>query len=182
MVHLDLSGNNFNDGDALLIAAALRTNDRLKSLDLEGNDLTEEGVNALEGAIRDETSLNALSDSNHSCRIIGVSESFDTLHEDEDINRGFKIYNLLSKRHVVGNNSRHFERELPAGIDIGLVPFILAAISHYSLCTGEIASSCFGDDDSACVDVASPLSIMLELTKGWKVPEIIDQSARSQAL
>ena len=177
MVHLDLSGNNFNDEDALLIAAALRTNDTLKYLDLDGNDLTVVGLNALECAICDETDLNALSDSNHSCRIVGVTESFEVWHEDEDVNRGFKIYKLLSKRHAEGQNSRHFERELPSTeFDMRLVPFILAAIGHYSQCSREIDICCFGDGDS--IDVASPLSIMLELTKGWKLPEIIDQSSR----
>ena len=62
-----LTHNNLNDEDAVLIARALKHNTNLKYLYLYDNGFTEVGHIALCNAIYDLTSLNSLSDCNHTC-------------------------------------------------------------------------------------------------------------------
>ena len=62
---IDLDHNRLNDDDAILISQALKRNMNLKILDLEGNNLTSIGVKALLSCVFDSSSLNAISESNH---------------------------------------------------------------------------------------------------------------------
>ena len=60
-----LDHNRLNDDDAILILQALKRNTNLSHLDLERNNLTSIGVKALLTSVYDSSSLNALSESNH---------------------------------------------------------------------------------------------------------------------
>ena len=60
--------NNISNDDAVLLAAALKKNTHLESLDLK-NNITEEGHTKLQQAVYDPTSMNSIVDSNHSCRV-----------------------------------------------------------------------------------------------------------------
>jgi hypothetical protein len=62
---LSLHHNQLNDDDAILISHALKRNTNLKEIFLHSNNLTSIGVKALLTCVFDSSSLNALSESNH---------------------------------------------------------------------------------------------------------------------
>jgi hypothetical protein len=63
--YLSLHHNRLNDDDAILILQALKRNTNLTHLNLWGNNLTSTGVKALLTCVFDSSSLNAISESNH---------------------------------------------------------------------------------------------------------------------
>ena len=67
---LSLEDNKFNDKDALLFASALKLNKTLTLLNLKKNDISQKGLDVLKKSLFDESSLNAMADSNHKCRIL----------------------------------------------------------------------------------------------------------------
>ena len=120
---LDVVGNNLNDSDVALIANALRSNKTLRSLRLggsncqgttqvvliptlstekliRGHSITEVGKESLRLVLYDESSLNAAADSNHICTVDLGWKAFDDYnsHDEGHINRGWKIYSVLSTR------------------------------------------------------------------------------------
>jgi hypothetical protein len=62
---LTLNRNQINDDDAILISRALKRNTHLKALHIYSNNLTSIGVKALLTCVFDSSSLNAISESNH---------------------------------------------------------------------------------------------------------------------
>jgi hypothetical protein len=62
---LDLECNRLNDGDIIHILQALKRNTNLKTLKLYINNITSIGVKALLTCVFDSSSLNAISESNH---------------------------------------------------------------------------------------------------------------------
>jgi hypothetical protein len=66
---IDLDNNRFNDNDAILISQALKRNTNMTYLNLVGNKFTSIGVKALLSCIFDNSSLNAISESNHTLTI-----------------------------------------------------------------------------------------------------------------
>jgi len=62
---LYLDRNRLNDNDAILISQALKRNTNLKSIKLRVNNITSIGVKALLTCVFDSSSLNAISESNH---------------------------------------------------------------------------------------------------------------------
>jgi hypothetical protein len=62
---IDLEKNRLNDDDAILISQALKRNTNLKIIHLKGNNFTSIGVKALLNCVFDSSSLNAISESNH---------------------------------------------------------------------------------------------------------------------
>jgi hypothetical protein len=62
---LSLDHNRLNDDDAILISQALKRNTNLKTLSLYTNNFTSIGVKALLSCFFDSSSLNAISESNH---------------------------------------------------------------------------------------------------------------------
>lgn len=97
---LDLDDNLFNDHDAMLFAMAMKSNTNLVNLSLRGNNFTNIGISTLYKSIFDYDSLNAISESNHTCEL--------TLFDDgEPITAGIDKEVLLI-------NARQFEPdELP---------------------------------------------------------------------
>jgi hypothetical protein len=63
--YLLLDNNRLNDDDALLISQALKRNTNLIHLNLVGNNFTSIGVKALLSCVFNSSSLNAISESNH---------------------------------------------------------------------------------------------------------------------
>jgi len=63
--YMSLGCNRLNDDDAILISQALKRNTNLIRLDLERNNFTSVGVKALLTCVFDGSSLNAISESNH---------------------------------------------------------------------------------------------------------------------
>ena len=133
---LYLEWNQLNDQDAIGIAEALKQNTNLRFLHLtNNNNITKTGWAALKKAEFDNSSLNAVADSNHTCAIEYPSDDSDgffpisdAIKEVVDINisemngdrkaktvfhppcnRQKKIYSVLSSRNRDCSNVKHFE-------------------------------------------------------------------------
>ena len=103
---LDLQDNNLNDQDALLIADALKGNNTLQELHLDGNQIGQSGEDALWNSLLDTTTLNAVVNTNHTCRVnlSAVQPRFADLWDvnqdsDPNINGRRKLYHALAMRH-----------------------------------------------------------------------------------
>ena len=123
---LDLQNNMLDDWGAELIANALRSNTTLRQLNLYANGVGEDGHEALKRALYDESSLNSVADSNHSCRI-DSNDDMMNYSKDRDMNRAEKLYRLLSWRNKTMSNVQHF-----SDIDVKLLPNVLEAVQKYS--------------------------------------------------
>ncbi len=164
---LDLRNNdNSLSGDCVdLLANALRNNKSLRSLQLYGNTISDDGDEALRLVVHDDSSLNSIADSNHSCVLDGVGfHSWNvyqfwkdgTWHEaPESFNRARKIYKLLSERNksTSMSNVQYFD-----DIDVKLLPSIIEAVQRYA---GVVNP----DEDDHCRVKA--LSIVYEVMRKW---------------
>lgn len=65
---IQLGRDNISDSDVLVLASALKTNTNLRQLDLQCNDITEEGEKTLLKAMYDPTSMESIVESNHVCK------------------------------------------------------------------------------------------------------------------
>jgi hypothetical protein len=63
--NINLNHNRFSDDDAILISQALKRNTNLVQIDIVANNLTSVGVKALLTCVVDNSSLNTISESNH---------------------------------------------------------------------------------------------------------------------
>ena len=171
---LYLANNHLNDDDVILIARALKLNTNLRLLRLGDNDLTEIGKNALSNAIYDSTSLNSVVDCNHACDIEDISNLLAFSHFRENyldteprVNKSCKIYHLLSKRNRDGNNVHHLNVEFGDEDDsLSLVPNVLASVQNYHFRT-MLARRHYPDQ-------VHPLSIMYEILRSWKMPQLYE--------
>jgi len=170
--NLYLSGNKLNDDDALLIARALKHNTNLKELVLDNNNITHIGKEALSKAVYDPTSLNSMSDCNHTCIIhvdggmrnpLGCGND-NRMLSSSILKRGAKIYQLLSNRNKEGSNVRHLNSEFDGEDEeedsLKLVPQVLECVHRYP---------------RASKLTAHPLSIIYEVLRGWKMPELYEK-------
>mmetsp|Transcript_5209 Transcript_5209/g.12091 ORF Transcript_5209/g.12091 Transcript_5209/m.12091 type:complete len:490 (-) Transcript_5209:40-1509(-) len=170
---LFLEGNQLTDDDALHIAIALQSNTNLRYLDLDDNALTNTGKTTMYllsvlGLNRSDLSdlepvwaanLNAVSEANHTCKIVGVSGSRNFMNrknESAKWNRGRKLLSLLVKRHRRGPMIPHLESEFLEN-GMGLVPHVFSCINSYSV----------GCSERHC------LSILFELVRDWRMHEIV---------
>ena len=92
--HLDLGNNKLDDDDAINLADALRYNKTLKNLFLHGNEFSLSGDDILKKVVYDDSSLNAVADSNHVCRIFGRE------FYNEDIYGGHICYVYRNDSHL----------------------------------------------------------------------------------
>ena len=161
---LCLVGNNLDDDDAIHLADALRHNRTLEHLTVRGNRFTKLGDETLKRVVYDDSSLNALADSNHRCIIRGF-RSWSGLHLNY-CSRAQKIFRLLEERNKEGSNAHHMESEM-GGDKVKILPLALAAIQIY----GEHKDRRMWNDDNELVMVkdASQLSITYELLKSWNM-------------
>ena len=155
---LCLDKNHLNHDDFVLIARALKQNHNLRHIHL-GNMAA--GRKALSKAVYDDGSLNAMSDTNHSCTIEGIGYFNITNHRDADVreNRRSKIYSLLSSRNTEGNNVHHFQLEL-SDDSLKLAPKVLECVHRYS--------------QNRWRDTVNPLSITYEVLRGWHMPTLYE--------
>ena len=173
---LDLSDNSLDDNDAKWIAKYLKENTNSQKLDLKGNNFTKVGWAALRKAEFDNTSLNAASDSNHTCAIEYPSlpsegsdeiEGIDTSEMNYNPNTQYtldfryvrekKIYSVLSTRNRDCSNVKHFE-----DVPVELLPDMLHSIQKYSK---------YQDGDADISQVrghVNPLSIVYEICRNWE--------------
>ena len=165
--YLNLAKNHLDDNDAVMIACALKRNTKLQGLRLGQNDFTEEGGRAaLRNAIYDSTSLKSVAGSNHSCSIVGIG--FDHINNEKysqvKVNRGRKIFNLLSSRHREGTNVRHLDSEFDDE-SLKLVPKVLDCVNNYA--------------EHGSTDDVHPLSIVYEILRSWKMPTLYENNGAS---
>jgi hypothetical protein len=88
ITHLDLGHNRLNDNDSVLISQALKRNTILLSITLYTNNMTSIGVKEMLTCAFDSSSLNAISESNHTLKGIHMFTKGD------DFRRG--IHRLLA--------------------------------------------------------------------------------------
>jgi hypothetical protein len=69
---LFLYHNHLNDNDVIFISRALKRNTNLKTINMHSNDFTSIGVKALLTCVFDSSSLNAISESNHTLSTIEI--------------------------------------------------------------------------------------------------------------
>ena len=174
MKWLDLQGNNLTDNDAELLANALRSNTTLRYLDVglfhKDRTITNLGARAFRLLVNDESNLNSVALSNHSCHIRGVGpptlnehfwwdeiRSWDTtrLRKETELNRARKIYNILSLRNKSLSNVQHFD-----GIDVKILPNMVEAVQRYS---GLVNEQSEVEQDHNVKD----LSIVYEVMRKW---------------
>ena len=169
LTDLYLRNNHLNDEDAVLIARALKHNSTLQILGLEENNITKFGRSALSKALYDTTSLNSMSDCNHTCEISGINLRNDIpCNQDYRCtareNRECKLYHLLSLRNREESNVRHLNSEFGDDVEdevtLKLVPRVLESV-HCS--------------NGYRPDTVRPLSITYEILRGWKMPELYEQ-------
>ena len=168
LTSLFLANNNLNDEDAVLIAKALKCNNNLRSLRLQRNGISNVGIDAMKKAFYDPTSLNSLSDCNHTCslQLPGVDNIliYGNGSSDKLVNRRLKLYHLLSVRNREGSNVYHLNLELDNEDDsFVLVPRVLECI-HRCYQSSELA----------------PLSIMYEILGSWKMPALFERTTKEQ--
>ena len=175
--YLHLSGNKLNDEDVILIARALKQNTNLRSLHLYRNDFTDIGKEALFKAAYDTTSLNSVYNCNHSCQIKmedgpPVGEGLPSFCKNGDeklpytsifLNpksiRSRKMHYILTSRHKEGSNVQHLNKEFMDEEDsLKLAPKVLEAVYKHSNKKRDRR--------------IPPLSIMYEILRGWKMPEL----------
>lgn len=200
---LNLQGNMLTDNDALNIAVALKWNTNLRHLNVDENNLTDEGMHsanyvAIFGVNRSNSAniidskidLNIVSDANHTCDIVGVTEG---LRNNEDAsgkwNRGVKLIFLIAKRHSAGDNMIRLQSEF-AGDGPGIVPHVLGFINSYATIVNSKRGCPYEMEWETYFDWRSPnigrlyrqndsnesyrfnLTLLFELARGWKTPEI----------
>lgn len=160
---LNLAHNNLNDNDAKLIAGALKHNTNLRTLGVGQNDITDVGCNAMHKAIFDCTSLNDISDSNHTCTVEGLGFGSDGMNRTASLkcNRWSKLYTLLSSRNREWTNVRHLNLEFGDDSSSKLVPRVLKFVHEkYRPWSVRLVEK-----------PEKPLSIMYEILR-WKMPSL----------
>eukprot|EP00956_Cyclotella_meneghiniana_P019022 scaffold32223_cov83-Cyclotella_meneghiniana.AAC.5 len=173
---LDLCSNPFNRQDIVYIADALRHNTTLLNLELSWDNISNH-CHLLESAIFDRASLNAAYESNHHCKIkiwgCNISsdiEKFNT-YSDAIRNRNKKIYTILSTRNRNRENAAYFESD-----DIGIkhIPRIISLLKPLSRHNMKKRKMMSIHDDT------KPLSIVYEIMRDWKMPELYNLDAMNE--
>ena len=79
---IQLGHNNLSNSDVAVLASALKGNSNLKQLDLQNNDITEEGEKVRLDAMYNPTSMDSIVESNHTC----IPHTYD-IYDDSAINQ-----------------------------------------------------------------------------------------------
>ncbi|EJK77310.1 hypothetical protein THAOC_00864 [Thalassiosira oceanica] len=167
---LNLCGNRLNDDDAVLIALSLGGNTHLGLLNLANNNIQERGMRALYKAVNDTSTLNALSDSNHSCHLEGLTDDFDldAINFDSGsnglhMNRICKIHKLMVERYRNGDgNVSHLNTDMRGEGSVHLAPFIIESVVRRDKLSPEMYLEGF----------ECSLGLLYELVKDWKMAEL----------
>ena len=186
LVWLCLDHNKLNDRDAIGLSDALRYNRTLDELQLRGNEFTILGEEVLMNVVYNDSSLNAVADSNHVCTIEGL-DSWDSssvynnsnyrhYKNDQKLNRAQKIFDLLEERNIESTNVYHLETEM--GEDtLKVVPLALAAVQIYG--EQRLKRTEWRGTTFVTIEDAPELSITYELLRSWHVTALYERSARA---
>jgi hypothetical protein len=122
ITHLDLGHNRLNDDDIILISQALKRNTNLLSITLNSNNMTSIGVKAMLTCVFDGSSLNAISESNHTLKGIHM------FNKGEDFRRG--IHRLLAfdrtQKILLALQDRASLLKYLKNVPVELIPKVLA--------------------------------------------------------
>ena len=124
---LSLHHNCLNDDDSLLISQALKRNTNLKTMSIHSNNLTAIGVKALLTCVFDNSSLNAISESNHT--LAGMNFFSDN---NRPITRFLRdrIARLLcfdrTQKIVLALQDKDSLLQYLANVPVGLMPEVMA--------------------------------------------------------
>jgi hypothetical protein len=171
-----LSRNPLSSQDIVYIASSLRHNTTLRTIKLLRHDYCQEDFDLLDQVMIDATSLNAVSDSNHYCKIIHDRNSpyHDQWVPDHTLmnsyldprkNRMRKIYQLLSEWNRRHENVSYLNSE---GVNILHLPQIIAQLGPYSQHNLKEYHI-----DLSSIEVV-PLSIVYAIMRGWKMREVYE--------
>ena len=122
--HIDLDHNRLNDDDASLISHALKRNTNLGQITLRSNNITSVGVKALLTRVFDSSSLNAISESNHT--LVGMN----IFHEESNMNLQHCIGGLLeldrAQKILLALQDKDSLLKYLANVPVELIPEVLA--------------------------------------------------------
>ncbi len=154
---LNLEGNILIDNDAEVLSNALRSNTTLRYLKLSDDAISDAGKEAFRLVLNDDSSLNSVANSNHSCvvHIAGLLHLNYYAGEMEPPNRytrAQKIFELLSVRNRSMSNVKHFD-----DIDVKLLPGVLGAVLWYASYARIVTNPLR----------VPPLSIVYEVMRKW---------------
>lgn len=194
--HLHLS-QPIGDGDAKLLAASLLNNTTLSRLEVKADEMTWEGKATLLKALFDVSSLNACAESNHTCRIEGLTSQpnesgfsrFFRLgasgdinkHSSSAVNRSMKIFTILTY-----SRQWLFDMECLSDVPHELMPRILGLAQTFTESSCELTKAhraltrhghvIHAEEDDVVYwgdfDGDVPLTCVLELFRGWVVPSL----------
>jgi hypothetical protein len=126
---IDLDHNRLNDDDAVLISQALKTNTNLETLYIQSNNFTSIGVKALLTCVFDSSSLNAISESNHTLdQLIMFSE------QDSNDSSSYSFYSCINgllylgwtEKIIAALQDKDSLLKYLANIPVELIPEVLA--------------------------------------------------------
>ena len=94
---LSLTDNLLNDADAAILAKSLKGNTNLRILTFAGNSITPVGMKSFHLAVQNLSSLNAMSDSNHTCLMDDGDEKLSQINtwSNSMFNKAEKLMNVL---------------------------------------------------------------------------------------
>ncbi|EJK48128.1 hypothetical protein THAOC_33103 [Thalassiosira oceanica] len=176
ILELKLENNGLNDEDAIAMGIALRQSSIEElTMFLGGNPIGEIGWNALYNACYGPSSIATVVQSNHTCVLFNsINRRLFTRLYGNHIGRtpedrmSIKLYVLFENRHAAKSNSRHLNAEFGGDV-IGLSPFVLRFINHHVHNGHKLLTR---DRSSRPLAKASPLSMLHEILRNWKMPEL----------
>jgi hypothetical protein len=124
---IDLDHNRLNDNDAILISHALKRNTNLYQIALYNNNFSSIGVRALLTCVLDSSSLNAISESNHTLEKIDFFNNVDRLPIEQIdccMNRLFQLNR--TQKIVIALQDKDSLLQYLANVPVGLMPEVLA--------------------------------------------------------
>ena len=126
MMCLHLYGNLLNDDDAVIISRALQENYKLFSLHIYWNNFTSVGVKALFSSVFDNSSLNAIFDSNHVLKMIHVISDDDYFYRMSKINHNMNDGEWpLADKLLIAMHDKDSLLEYLANVPVELMPRVL---------------------------------------------------------
>ena len=123
--HIDLTHNRLNDDDVILISQALKRNTNLFTINLHSNNITSIGVKALLNCVFDSSSLNAMSESNHTLGRLSLFTRQKNGSLADCIDKLLKL-NRAQKIMMLALQDKDSLVQYLANVPVGLMPEVLA--------------------------------------------------------
>ena len=159
---LTLRDNLLNDADAAILAKSLTSNTNLRILKIAGNNISDVGMKSFHSAVENLSSLNAMSDSNHTCLVVDGDEELSEINTkyDPKLNKVEKLMGVL----VLETNMR-----LLSSIPIELIPRVLYLLQGEGFLENPSLSRTFRFIRQWCMPLLYTSCIGLELRRSDRV-------------